>query len=64
MDCVVTWNETRNIPVLTLSSESDGDELSLQMLADSSNFKIVIELPEADELIVKNIMTEPAEESD
>jgi hypothetical protein len=55
MQAVITYNRDADVPVLTLCADTDGDELGLQLLADSEDFKVVIELPEADELIVKDV---------
>lgn len=56
MQASVTYNKDKAVPVITLSSETEGEELSLQLLADSNKFTIVLELSDAEELVIKKML--------
>jgi hypothetical protein len=62
--CHLTWNGDRCIPVLLMQARTEGEELTLEMLSGCSELTIVIQLPSAEELVFKHLISEPAPESD
>jgi hypothetical protein len=54
MQCVVTYNIDKHKPVITITGEGEADEMMLDMLACCSEFTVVVELPEKDELIINH----------
>jgi len=51
MQATVTFNETENRPVLTLTTQTVQEDKDLSLMAAFDNFRIVIELDDSDELI-------------
>ena len=54
MQCVVTYNVDKHKPVITITGEGEADEMMLDMLACCSEFTVVVELPEKDELVINH----------
>lgn len=57
MQVIITLNEEKNIPVLTLSADNEAEEVSLQLLAAHDDINIIVELKDSDELVFKHIRT-------
>jgi hypothetical protein len=55
MQAIITYNEEEAVPVLTLSADTEAEEVSLQLLAAHDDINIVVELKESDELVFKHL---------
>lgn len=57
---MVTWNGAQ--PIVTILAMNKGEELTVELLAASDN--IVLEIPNSNELVCKQMITAPQEASD
>lgn len=55
MQACVTLNPQTGIPVLTVTAETESEELSLALVAECESFKVVIECPREDSLAIREI---------